>query len=490
MNIVRELSLMDNFTVFLVFLVTFLVVYISTRRLTGVPPGPPCWPFIGNLGSLAGTDTLHTLRKLREKYGDVYGLYIGSELTVVLNGYSAIHEALVKKGSLFMFRPDNYFTRNQELKGGILFENGKEFKARRTFVMNSIRELCYSRNGAVLETLIYDELTCLTDHIDSLEEPSCLRKPLSLSLANVIFSILHGRRAGYNNGRFNWYLKTLETGFKDFTANQIKCYCFPFLRYLPGDLLGEKWCAKTSRELHKYFDEMCRTQFETYEEGRQSCIVDFLLQEDSPSTKETLWRTLHELMAAGSETSATTLNWLIQLLVVFPDTQEKLYNEIVKSIRDDAPSVRDKGSIPYVEATILETLRIGSNIPLSMPHFTLDDVFFRGYLIPKGTTILPNLASVHYDPLIFQDPLTFKPERFLDKDELRVIPSSNVIPFSLGQRSCLGESLARIELFMYITVLVKRYKFVKPDKSGMPSLKGVFGITHRPLDYPVNVIRR
>ena len=483
----------DYLSVFLVFVLTFLNIYFATQRRSGVPPGPQCWPCVGNLPSLVGADTLGIINKLRGKYGDVFGLYIGSELTVVVNGYDAIHDALVKRGSSFMFRPNNYFTRNQDLKGGVIFEDGKVWKVKRTYLMNSIRDLCYTNSGLVLDRLINCELQGITEYLDSLQEPQCLRQILSLSFANVMFSIIHGRRAGYDNERFNWYLKTIDQAFKDFSNNQVKCYCFPFLRYLPGDLLREKWSHDTNAILHNYFDEMCKPEFETYEDGRHSCLVDYLLQADSPCAREDIWKLLHELMAAGSETSATTLNWLILLLVMNPEKQETLHQKITEVLGNEEPSVRDKGRIPYVEAAILETLRIGSNVPLAMPHSVNKDVHFHDYLIPEGATILPNLASVHFDPAIFTSPQEFKPERFLRQDESGVTiftPCEKVVPFSLGQRSCLGESLARIELFMYVVTLTQRYKFEQPKDSSPPSLQGVFGITHRPQDYKVIVVRR
>lgn len=92
----------STITTVLVFLCTFLLAYISTRRRKHVPPGPPLFPIVGNLPSLMTRDTLGKLADLRKQYGDVYGLYTGNQLMVFLNGYETIHDALVKKGLQFV----------------------------------------------------------------------------------------------------------------------------------------------------------------------------------------------------------------------------------------------------------------------------------------------------------------------------------------------------------------------------------------------------
>ncbi|XP_060601035.1 cytochrome P450 2F2-like, partial [Ruditapes philippinarum] len=91
----------ENWRTILVAVVIFMITYLTTRRDKNVPPGPNRWPIIGNIGSLIGGDTLDKLAELRKKYGDIFGVYLGSELTIFLNGYDTIHEALVKRGTVF-----------------------------------------------------------------------------------------------------------------------------------------------------------------------------------------------------------------------------------------------------------------------------------------------------------------------------------------------------------------------------------------------------
>lgn len=99
---------------------------------------------------------------------------------------------------------------------------------------------------------------------------------------------------------------------------------------------------------------------------------------------------------------------------------------------------------------------------MSVQHRTMEDVKFRGFLIPKDTLIIPNLYGVLHDVKVWGDPETFRPERFLSEDESKVIRREEFVPFSIGKRVCLGESLARDELFLFTTSLFQRFD-VKPD---------------------------
>ncbi|XP_052275575.1 cytochrome P450 2F3-like [Dreissena polymorpha] len=487
-SILNIFPLQDS-TGVLVFIVTFLLIYWSTRRHPGIPPGPGRWPIIGNLGSLAGPDKLKVFRDLRLKYGDVFALYFGSELTVILNGYEAIKDAFLKQGRQFSFRPENDFVRRSVISN-LIFGNGPECKAKRVCIMNAFRDLCFTRNGVVLEQIVHDELDFLIEIITKNAKAFCPRKTMSMSFASVIFNILHGKRPERGEKRFQWYMDTLDQGFEVFLRSQVRHYCFPWLDKLPGDLLRLQYAKDVSVSVSEFFEEIFKEREAASLPGSRDCLLDFFLSEDSPVARDEIWKCHHDLMGAGSETSATTMNWMILLLALYPDVQAKLYAEITRKIGKELPAISDRSKIPYVEAVILETLRIGSIVPLGVPHFVKEDVSFRGFLIPKGTTVIAILSSVHHDPSVFSDPYAFRPERFLDESGLVLQPSEQVIPFSMGQRSCIGESIARIELFLYVTRIVQNVEFKLPAGCKRPTSNGVFGLTYRPEDYDVDIKKR
>lgn len=486
----------ENFTTVLVFCVTAVLVYSNTRRRAGVPPGPPCWPLFGNLGSLAGKDVLHNLEQLRAKYGDVYGLYIGKELNIVLSGYDTIHEALVKRGTLFSRRPRNEYTDSVHKETAIVFGNDLEWKELRTFTMNTLRELCFRKTGITLEHRINDELAHFIKALLECKGDTDCARHISLSFADIILSVLHGRRNEYSDKKFLWYMSKMEEAFQYHIKIRILHHCVPFLRYLPGDFLYVKYTDKMVKDFTDYCSEVCKPNVDTYVPGNENCFIDFWLTaqaNESSSSYETrkLYSTYHDLMGAGSETSATTLKWIILALVKNPAIQKKLQKQVDSVLgKDQTPSTTDRTDLPYVEAVVLEGLRFGTAVPLSIPHAVQQDTVFKGYLIPKDATVLPNIVSVHYDPELFPDPEVFKPERFLNADESKIIGTKHLIPFSLGPRSCIGETLARTELFLYVATLSQKLEFLPPEGEDLPSTKGEVGLTHKPKPFKVRIRSR
>ena len=96
------------------------------------------------------------------------------------------------------------------------------------------------------------------------------------------------------------------------------------------------------------------------------------------------------------------------------------------------PSLEDKPKLPYCEAVMHETLRVGAIAPISVPHGLTSDFEYKGFNIPKDALLIPNLYSVYFDGTIFPDPHTFKPERFLN-EEGNLQNTEKVLAFSLGK---------------------------------------------------------
>ena len=124
----------------------------------------------------------------------------------------------------------------------------------------------------------------------------------------------------------------------------------------------------------------------------------------------------------------------------------------------------------YTNAVLLESFRITSFVPISVPHYASEDVKIRNYVIPKGSVVLPSLFHVMYDPRHFKEPENFNPERFIDASG-KYVQDDHVIPFSIGKRYCLGQSLAEKEFFLFFVGLMQKFKLEQAPNEPLPSYK-------------------
>ncbi|XP_013766542.1 cytochrome P450 2J6-like [Pundamilia nyererei] len=196
-----------------------------------------------------------------------------------------------------------------------------------------------------------------------------------------------------------------------------------------------------------------------------------------------------DLFFAGTETTTTTLRWGLLYMIYYPDIQERVQAEIdavVGSSRQ--PSVSDRENMPYTDAVIHEIQRMANIIPLNVLRMTNKETTVDKYTIPKGTMIVATLDSVLHDESVWETPHSFNPQHFLDKDG-KFRKRDAFLPFSAGKRVCLGEQLARMELFLFFTSLLQRFS-LSPPAGQQPSLEFQLGGTRCPKPHRLCAVPR
>ncbi|KAJ0029286.1 hypothetical protein NQD34_004283 [Periophthalmus magnuspinnatus] len=190
---------------------------------------------------------------------------------------------------------------------------------------------------------------------------------------------------------------------------------------------------------------------------------------------------------AGTDTTSNTLLSSFLYLTTRPHVQERCQQEIDKVLEGKHfVTFEDRHNMPYVQAVIHEAQRTANTVPLSVFHATTRDTEFMGYSIPKGTLVIPNLSSALSEEGQWKFPHEFNPENFLNHKGEFVKPDA-FLPFSAGPRVCLGEGLARMELFLILVTLLRRFRFIWPEDAGEPDYTPVFGITMTPKPYNMKV---
>ncbi|XP_042369694.1 cytochrome P450 2U1, partial [Plectropomus leopardus] len=319
------------------------------------------------------------------------------------------------------------------------------------------------------------------------------------AVSNVICSLILGQRFDYKDCEFGNMLSLMDRGLEiSVNSAAVLINIFPLLYYLPFGVFKE--LRQVEGEITAFLKRFITKHRETLDPDNPRDLVDMYLiemlaqqaagEKDSSFTEDYLFYIIGDLFIAGTDTTANSVLWVLLYMALYPDTQDRVQAEIdavVGTQRD--LSLTDKGSLPFTEATIMEVQRLTVAVPLAIPHMASETTEFRGYTIPKGTVIVPNLWSVHRDPTLWDDPDTFNPERFLD-DEGNLLRKECFIPFGIGRRVCMGEQLAKMELFLTVSSLLQAFRFRLPEGTPLPSLNGRFGLTLAPCPYTVCVSPR
>ncbi|XP_062602731.1 cytochrome P450 2B4-like isoform X5 [Saccostrea cucullata] len=474
--------------------VLLTLIWSLTGRPKGLPPGPTCYPIIGNVGLFKPSEALKAHRRLRKIYGDIFTIMIFHKPIIFVHGFDNIRALLVKHGDIFSDRPRMLSTDIAE-GNGVLWSSGSLWKETRSFALTTLRKFGFGRRS--MESQIMEEVDCLMGKLEKCEnEAFDIKNLLNASTANVICSLLFGRRFDYDDTRFKRLIDLLSKAFSSVTTSS-PVYIFPSLRKFR--IFNIDTVLKNVYAYRAFLDEIIEEHRRNFDENHIDDLIDaFLLEQKQTSdeinslfTAKNLNQTLRDMFQAGTETSSTTLRWALLFLIHYPHWQKRIQKEIDDVIGQGQPNMKQKEQLPMVEAFILETQRLGNTTPMTAPHAAKEDFTYKGHLFPKGTSVLCLLDSALMDPETFPEPSKFKPERFLDDNgRCREDLKDKLISFSVGPRVCLGEALAKMELFLFFVRILQKFEIKPEDPECLPSLEGSFGITQTPNAFNLRLVKR
>ncbi|XP_068136098.1 cytochrome P450 2K1-like isoform X2 [Hyperolius riggenbachi] len=488
----------DPVAILLSIIVILFLAYVYSNQNRGkyknFPPGPRPLPIIGNLHQIDMNKPHKTFIELSKTYGTVIGFRIGPERTVVLCGIETVKEALIDRAEEFSDRPRTPVLEKTIGNNGIVFSSGENWKVMRRFALSSLRD--YGMGKSYIEDKIREEAACLMEIFRSHGgKPFDNRTILTTAVANIIVSILLSRRFEYDDPTLKKLIDIVNENVRLVASPIVRLYnAYPSLiGLLPG---AHKKIPENIAQLQSFIRETFAKQRQELDVNDQRNLIDSYLakqQEGKPESTQyfhdhNLTALVGNLFAAGMETTATTLRWSLLLMMKYPHIQKKVQDEIEKIIGTAQPKLEHRKEMPYTDAVIHEIQRYGDIIPNNVPHATSQDVTFRGYFIPKGTIVLPLLSSSLRDKAYFEKPYEFYPEHFLDaKGNFK--KNEAFIPFSIGKRSCAGENLAKMELFLFFTTLLQNFTFKAPP-SAVLDLTPSLGATNAPLPHKICAIPR
>nr|XP_042119910.1 cytochrome P450 2C44 isoform X1 [Peromyscus maniculatus bairdii] len=478
-------------------------VWPKTHTKGRLPPGPTPLPIVGNILQLNLKDMPASLSKLAKEYGPIYTLYFGSWPTVVLHGYNVVKEALLDQGDEFLGRGPFPIVEDSQKGHGLLFSSGERWKVLRRFSLMTMKNFGMGKRS--LEERVQEEAQCLVEELRQMgAQPFDPTFILACAPCNVICSILFNERFHYKNKTLLTLMDLLNKNFHQ--VNSVWCQMYnlwpTLMKHIPGK---HKEFLRRLGDVKNFILEKVEEHRESLDPANPRDYIDCFLskiEEEKHNLKsefdlENLAICGSNLFTAGTETTSITLRFGILLLVKYPEVQgawmsprSKVHEEIDWVIgHHHAPSMKDKVKMPYTDAVLHEIQRYITLLPSSLPHAVVKDTKFRHYVIPKGTAVFPLLSSILLDHKEFPNPKTFDPGHFLDKNGC-FKKTDYFVPFSLGKRSCVGESLARMELFLFFTTILQKFSLKSLEPRDLEIKPVATGLINLPPPYKLCLIPR
>ena len=422
---------------------------------------------------------------MAKQYGDIFSLKLGNRLVVVINGVKAIQETIIKQSIAFAGRPNlhTFQLANPHGSSLVLSNYSPQWRISRKISTMAIQN--FAKNTDVLSEQLLVETQRLVQYLNQqTNKPLDPSKIFKCAAANIILHALFGVDRSYDDQDFQKVFEINENYGKAIEGSAYVDF-LPLFKYLPNKLLTSLVLAMKS--LHDEINKMFVKNEASYIEGRIRNIADSFIrivkkepenenqnENENTSTAPLLSdreivAVLADLFGGAIDTSTVSMQWSLAYLIKYPDIQRQLHDELDRVIgRGRLPTLRDIPSLPLLQATVYELLRVTSVAATSIPHSTTADVNVREFVIPKDTLVFINLWSVHRNPEIWKDPDVFNPRRFLN-NQGQVIDAkalAGFMPFSVGRRQCPGQALAIKQLQVFLAVLLHSFHFTQ---DGLPA---------------------
>ncbi|VDP38557.1 unnamed protein product [Heligmosomoides polygyrus] len=409
-------------------------VWLFYRHVKRFPKGPTPLPIIGNLLSINLRKLHEDFDRISKDYGDIFTVWLPKPCVVVMN-LESIKEAFTKKG-IRTFLPPCLMFRFYYPRTHCLHLEGENWKEQRRTSLHNLRDFGMGKNK--MEEQVLEDYGCLSTTLSYTDQT-----PLGVDA-------------------YHWFLKI-------FVANVINrtLYGFGYMEVI--NISVDKsiqsawsiWYVQIKRIVKEDVEKVLQSSDDSHQ---PECFVHsyYLEMKTNPSLNfENLLNVCSDIFLAGQETTATTLRWAALILGRHQNEQTKIRQEILSVLgKDGVPSMSVRQRLPYTCAAALELQRFANIIAINVPHRTVRGTCIGSVSIPADTMVLGSLYSVMTNEDVYKDSDKFIPERFLMDDG--VTPNKNAVehlcPFSIGKRLCIGEGLAKMEIFIGLVTLLQSYK--------------------------------
>ncbi|XP_064652507.1 cytochrome P450 2C15-like [Lineus longissimus] len=485
-------------TAVLVFLVVGLLTLRIIRSPKNLPPLVSPWFTLRFLASaiLGGGVTAAIIKHKDDLSAEISRCGLGfRNHFIFLNTHEAVKEVFSKTGEDIAGRPK--FMKLVSNGLGVLGSEGRIWREHRRFSLNTLRD--FGMGKIAMEDKVLGEALVAVKELARLDGKSFdVWRTLGIVISNVISSVVFGRTFEHDDPTCDLFLNTFNQNAQGSWRRSV-LISFPFLRHVPRDPLG----FYEFRNCRDKVDELIVGSFEEhrkdFDENNVRDVIDAYLVEmtrqqekdtDTTFTVPQMTRLVFDLFSAGSETTATTLRWALMMMILHPQIQSRVQEEIDDVIGGEGlVKMAHRQRMLYTECVLMEVQRFASLVVM-VPHRAMKDVNILGYTIPEDAMVVANLWRLHRDEKIWPNPDKFDPNNFLDENN-EIIRREHLVPFAVGKRQCLGEGMAKMELFIFFVTFLQRFTFSVPEGHTPPSSdEYIVGIVRGPKRFLMNAVKR
>ncbi|KAF8369967.1 hypothetical protein HHK36_031980 [Tetracentron sinense] len=450
----------------------------SPNKIRKLPPGPLTVPFLGNLLWLRTSlsDIEPILRRLRLKYGPLVTLHLGSRPAIFVAAHHLAHQALIQNGAAFADRPPALQT------GRIISSNqhnissgryGPLWRLLRRNLMSEIlhpsRVKSYSHARKWVLQILINKLRSRSESGEAVRVMEHFQYAMFCLLVLMCF----GEKLDEKS------IREIETAQRALIVYSARFNILNFWPRLGKILFRKLWnqLLEIRRNQVNVLTPLIRARQELKKVNQDNIIsyVDTLLDLQVPDEKRKLNEdemvTLcSEFLNGGTDTTSTALQWIMANLVKHQDIQARLFSEI-NGVVGPGEEIKEEDlqKMPYLKAVVLEGLRRHPPTHFVLPHAVTEETSLDGYVIPRNAIVNFMVAEMGWDPKVWEDPMEFKPERFLsstDGEEVFDVTGSREIkmmPFGVGRRMCPAFGLAMLHLEYFLANLVREFEWKARD---------------------------
>ncbi|KAF9805379.1 hypothetical protein IEO21_09066 [Rhodonia placenta] len=495
-----------------VVLLSLLTCYLCTRwthrKYNAYPPGPTPMPFFGNLRQLPFKDQHETFREWAHTYGEIVYAQVFRKPMILLNSLCAVQDLMEKKGAIYSDRPRF-----------ILWEDVYDFKPV-TSVMNAGDDWREHRKWmqAALETEralagFHRPLKSSVDKliIKLLNSPNAFFAHVQRYASDLTLDLAYGMDELTADEAYN---RTAEDAVHAITHSDSMVASlvdfFPILKYVPSWMPGAAYNRDAVKARH-VIRQMLDVPFDlllknitsgVYKPSFSSAWIEAVSDNGQlpPRVAYNIKGAAATLYVGSSNygvaQSAVVLLTLILTMTLHPEVLRKVQEEIDAVVgAERLPELYDRKQLPYLDCVLLEVYRWNTPIPLGAPHALTQDDIYKGYFLPKGSSVISNIWAISRDPSIYPDPDAFRPERFeeMNAEKVKACDPKRYI-FGFGRRICPGRHLADMSVWLAAATILATLDIRKAcDLNGNeiePTLSFITGVTRSPREFVCSIRSR